>query len=201
VHATVSHTSLSPTRTHTLYIVYIYRWIHDSRVRLRPVQPSDRYRVGTTGLGLPYGSTGSRIRGSQCQARPIHKTQWNLMDLDKFAQWHLELQGLSRRQTDRHFLVSERSPGQVDERTSKPSTRQASKSAVGENMHASKDTIILVQCELWNETLYDILIASVSLSPSQMDHVSKSFASTSDGQAIAGYSHTLITAKNRRKSG
>jgi hypothetical protein len=60
-------------QAHTHSIVYIYHWIHDSRVRLRPVQPSDHYRIGTTGFGLPYGSTGSRIRGSQCQARPIHK--------------------------------------------------------------------------------------------------------------------------------
>ena len=65
-------------------------------------------------------------------------------------------------------------------------------------MHASKESIILAQWELWNETLYDILIASVSLSPSQMDHVSKSFASTSDGQAF--YRWVLSHADNRKES-
>jgi hypothetical protein len=41
-------------QAHTHSIVYIYHRIHDSRVRLRPVQPSDHYRIGTTGFGLPY---------------------------------------------------------------------------------------------------------------------------------------------------
>ena len=53
-------------QAHTHSIVYIYRWIHDSRVRLRPVQPSDHYRIGTTGFGLPYNHRTVAAKQSPC---------------------------------------------------------------------------------------------------------------------------------------
>ena len=60
---------VSDKHTHTL--VYIYRWIHDSRVRLRPVQPFDRYpyrvRVGTTANRIWAFRTRSRIHSDLYQ--------------------------------------------------------------------------------------------------------------------------------------
>ena len=91
-----------------------------------------------------------------------------------------EFTGLVRRQTDRYFLSTPRPAELVDEVTS-PQQPQTRNTVASQSMHASNHAVILRQWSEWNETIYDILIASVKLSPTQHAYVSSNFAQESDG--------------------
>ena len=127
------------------------------------------------------------------------KAQWDLKDLESFSQWHLELIGLVRRQASRYFLASKRPPDLPDEPEDLPQTRKGAETLKEQNlMHASNRAAMQQQWDEWNEITYDILIASVKLSPSQNTYVANHFATASDGEGF--YRYILSFADNHKDS-
>ena len=129
------------------------------------------------------------------------KTQWNLKDLEDFSQWHLEFIGLVRRQASRYFLTSDRPADLPDEPENipQPQTRKGAETHQAQtSMLASNRKAIQQQWDEWSEITYDILIASVKLSPSQNTYVANHFATSSDGKGF--YRWILTFADNHKDS-
>ena len=133
---------------------------------------------------VPTGASGGSFstRALQCTQQ-----RWNLKSTEQFPQWHLELLGLVRRQTDRNFLQGDPPPNpniteigdDADENAY--ATRKYTANQELASTHAS---VIYAQWTIWNENAYDIILGSVALEPIDLEYVQTTFATTSDGRAF-----------------
>ena len=133
---------------------------------------------------VPTGASGGSFstRALQCTQQ-----RWNLKSTEQFPQWHLELLGLVRRQTDRNFLQGDPPPNPNITEIGDDADENAyatRKYTANQELASTNATIIYVQWTIWNETAYDIILGSVALEPIDLEYVQNTFATTSDGRAF-----------------
>ncbi|KAL1529858.1 hypothetical protein AB1Y20_000789 [Prymnesium parvum] len=117
---------------------------------------------------------------------PATPTRWDLLDRIKFPQWHADLKRVVKYATSPTFLGSSPPPFNVASAAG-PSTRSAMRSTSStsaSHAHACAPTPAQEEWLKHNILLYDIMLASVTLTEDQLDHVESAFGKVSDGNAL-----------------
>mmetsp|Transcript_27887 Transcript_27887/g.64025 ORF Transcript_27887/g.64025 Transcript_27887/m.64025 type:complete len:248 (+) Transcript_27887:1125-1868(+) len=118
--------------------------------------------------------------------RPATPTRWDLLDRIKFPQWHVDLRRVVKYATTPTFLGSSPPPFNVASSPG-PATRSARRStsfSSAAHAHAHAPTPEQEEWLKHNILLYDIMLASVTLTEDQLDHVENAFGKVSDGNAL-----------------
>ena len=126
----------------------------------------------------PTGASGNRANHVQCTQQ-----RWNLKNRIQFPQWNLELVSLVRRQTDRNFLTSTPPSNPLEENDDNDGVHTRKYTSTQE-LSATHALTIYAQWTAWNETVYDIMLGSLDLQPSELTIVAALFQPTSDGLAM-----------------
>ncbi|KAL1520607.1 hypothetical protein AB1Y20_022181 [Prymnesium parvum] len=117
---------------------------------------------------------------------PSTPTRWNLKERNAFPQWHSDLRRVVRYATAPGFLGS--SPPALEwDAEAAPRTRTTARSkATSSAAHAHAHAATFSQGEWlrYNTLLYDIILASVTLTEAQLVHVEDGYGSVADGNAL-----------------
>ncbi|KAL1523270.1 hypothetical protein AB1Y20_018220 [Prymnesium parvum] len=117
---------------------------------------------------------------------PATPTRWNLKERKDFPQWHSDLRRVVRHATAPGFLGSP-PPALEWDGGGGPRTRASVRSKANSSAaHAHAHAATFTQDE-WlqhNILLYDIVMASVTLTEAQLVHVENGFGSVADGNAL-----------------
>ncbi|KAL1496198.1 hypothetical protein AB1Y20_014814 [Prymnesium parvum] len=117
---------------------------------------------------------------------PATPSRWDLVDRMKFPQWHADLKRVVKYVTSPTFLGSSPPPFNVASAAG-PSTRsvgRSSSSSSAAHAHAHTPTPAQEEWLKFNILLYDIMLASVTLTEDQLVHVEDAFGKVSDGNAL-----------------
>ncbi|KAL1530638.1 hypothetical protein AB1Y20_001538 [Prymnesium parvum] len=132
---------------------------------------------------------------------PSTPTRWNLKERNAFPQWHSDLRRVVRYATAPGFLGSP-PPALAWGDEAAPRARTSARSkATARATHAHAHAATFSQDECWlryNVLLYDIILASVTLTEAQLVHVENGLGSVADGNAL--YAWVLTHADDNKLS-
>ncbi|KAL1528793.1 hypothetical protein AB1Y20_010118 [Prymnesium parvum] len=128
---------------------------------------------------------------------PATKERWDLKDRMKFPQWHHDLVRIVKRSTTPTFLGSQ--PPKLEDSvysSEGPTTRSSARTAAENFMtHTNAHACTVDEWMQHNTMLYDIIMASITLTEDQFIHVDQGVGQHSDGNAL--YEWVLTHADDR----
>ena len=115
-------------------------------------------------------------------------TRWDLTAMDVYPQWASDIERAVRRATSKAYMTGERPTLDAMALISLGKTRAAS---VAQNADTLADLSRLQdQYDEYNQTEYDIVMASISLSNAQLMHVLTKFKPMGDGKSLSIWVHS-----------